>query len=72
MISFSNFDKSEPDTIHFDVENCNSSFVNAIRRTVITDVETVSFDTEDYNNSDLRVLKNTSSLHNEFILHRWE
>jgi DNA-directed RNA polymerase II subunit RPB3 len=70
MISFSNFDKSEPETIHFDVENCNSSFVNAIRRTIITDVETISFDTEDYNNSDLNVLKNTSSLHNEFILHR--
>ena len=27
MISFSNFDKSESDTTHFDVENCNSSFV---------------------------------------------
>ena len=70
MISFSNFDKSENDTIRFDVENCNSSFVNAIRRTIITDVQTVSFDTEDYNNSDLKVIKNTSSLHNEFILHR--
>ena len=70
MISFSNFDKSESDTIRFDVENCNSSFVNAIRRTIITDVQTVSFDTEDYNNSDLKVLKNTTSLHNEFILHR--
>jgi DNA-directed RNA polymerase subunit L len=70
MISFSNYDKSEPDTIRFDVENCNSSFVNAIRRTIITDVPTVSFDTDDYNNSDLKVIKNTTSLHNEFILHR--
>jgi len=70
MISFTNFDKSEPDTIKFDVENCNSSFVNAIRRSVITDVETVSFSTEEYVNSDLKVIKNTTSLHNEFILHR--
>jgi len=70
MTSFSNFDKSETDTIKFDVANCNSSFVNAIRRTIITDVETISFDTEDYVNSDLKIIENTTSLHNEFILHR--
>ena len=70
MTSFSNFDKSEPDTLKFDVANCSSSFVNAIRRTIITDVETISFNTEDYVNSDLQVIENTCSLHNEFILHR--
>jgi DNA-directed RNA polymerase II subunit RPB3 len=70
MTSFSNFDKSEPDTLKFDVANCNSSFVNAIRRTIITNVETISFNTEDYVNSDLQVIENTTSLHNEFILHR--
>ena len=70
MTTFSNFDKSETDTIKFDVANCNSSFVNAIRRIIITDVETISFKTEDYLNSDLKVIENTTSLHNEFILHR--
>ena len=34
------------------------------------DCESVSFSTEDYLNSDLKILKNTTSLHNEFILHR--
>ena len=47
-----------------------SSFVNAIRRTAITGVDTISFSTEEYINSDLQVIANTSSLHNEFILHR--
>ena len=70
MTSFSNFDKSVPDTLKFDVANCDSSFVNAIRRSIITDVETISFNTDDYINSDLKVIHNTSSLHNEFILHR--
>jgi DNA-directed RNA polymerase II subunit RPB3 len=70
MISLTNFIKSAPDTIKFDIENCNSSFANAIRRTIITDVETLSFNTDDYVNSDLKVITNTSSLHNEFILHR--
>jgi len=70
MTSFSNFDKSEPDTLKFDLSNCSSSFVNAIRRSIITDVETISFNTEDYENSDLKIIENTTSLHNEFILHR--
>ena len=70
MTSFSNYDKSETDTLKFDVSNCNSSFVNAMRRTIITDVKTISFNTDDYTNSDLKIIENTTSLHNEFILHR--
>ena len=70
MTSFSNYDKSEPETLKFDVSNCSSSFVNAIRRTIITGVETISFNTDDYENSDLKIIENTTSLHNEFILHR--
>jgi DNA-directed RNA polymerase II subunit RPB3 len=70
MTSFSNYDKSEPDTLKFDVTNCNSSFVNAIRRIIITNVETISFNTDEYVNSDLKIIENTTSLHNEFILHR--
>ena len=70
MTTFINYDKSEKDTIRFDVQNCRSSFVNAIRRTIITDVETISFNVEDYNDSDLKIIENTTSLHNEFILHR--
>ena len=58
------------DTVVFDVENTKPSFMNGLRRTILSDVETVGFYTEDYNTSSLRVLKNTSSLHNEFLLHR--
>lgn len=70
MISFSNLNNDDPEILTFDVENCSSSFVNAIRRTIITDVTTISFNVDDYQNSDLTVIKNTTSLHNEFILHR--
>lgn len=70
MISFTEFDKSDPETLKFVASNCNSSFVNAIRRTIITDIETLSFSTEDYMSSDLKVIENTSSLNNEFLLHR--
>ena len=69
-IKIANYDKSETDTLKLDVYNCNSSFVNTLRRTIITEVETISFHTEDYETSDIKIIENTSSLHNEFILHR--
>ena len=52
------------------ISGCNSSVVNAIRRIILSEVETVSFNTTDYQTSDLIVIKNASSLHNEFLLHR--
>lgn len=65
-----NVDKSNSNKITFDIENTDTSFVNAIRRSIITDVTTVGFDTDDYQKSDLKVIENTSTLHNEFLLHR--
>ena len=70
MISIDEFDDSKVDTLKFTIKKCNSSFANAIRRIILSDVETVSFDIDDYINSDLKVIKNTSSLHNEFLLHK--
>ena len=68
--NFDNFDKSERDTIKFDVLQCNSSFVNSLRRIIISEIETVGFRTEEYEKSDIKVIENNSSLHNEFLLHR--
>lgn len=70
MISIADIETPDKDTLNFVVSGCNSSFVNAIRRTILSEVETVSFNIDDYENSDLKVIKNTSSLHNEFLLHR--
>jgi DNA-directed RNA polymerase II subunit RPB3 len=67
---FDNFDKSEKDTIKFNVTDCNSSFVNSLRRLIISEIETVGFRTEEYEKSDIKVVENNSSLHNEFLLHR--
>ena len=68
MITFSDFQNPDPDTISFTISNASSSFVNALRRTIITDVQTVSFNVDDYTNSDLQVIKNTSSVHNLFFI----
>lgn len=68
-VEFLNFSKSK-DTINFDVKNCNSSFVNCLRRTILSSIRVCGFRTEEYEDSDLKVIENTSSLHNEFLLHR--
>ena len=70
MLSISDIKTPDKDTISFTLSGCNSSFVNALRRTILSEVETVSFITDDYLTSDLKVVKNTGSLHNEFLLHR--
>ena len=59
------------ETINFDMEDVDTSFVNALRRLVLSDYETIGFNTDEYLNSDLKIIDNTSSLHNEFILHRF-
>lgn len=70
MISISAIENPDKDSLKFEISGCNTSFVNAIRRTILSEVETVSFNIDDYQNSDLKVIKNSSSLHNEFLLHR--
>ena len=60
----------DPYLLKFTLENTSASFANSIRRTIISDVETAGFDTEDYSTSSVRVIENTSALHNEFLLHR--
>ena len=47
----------------------HKSFVNSIRRTLLSAIPTVGFRT-DINDSDIKILKNNTSLHNEFLLNR--
>ena len=56
--------------LNFTLENSCASFANSLRRTIISGVDTAGFDTEDYETSSIRIIENTCSLHNEFILHR--
>ena len=49
--------KKTKNTVVFDLENVKVSFVNALRRIILSDVETVGFFTEDFKTSSLRVLK---------------
>lgn len=57
-------------SLNIEISNINLSLVNAIRRSILSEFPTIGFKTEDYVNSDLKVIENTSSMHNEYLLHR--
>lgn len=68
MFSSPKFDeKSKFFTI--EINNVDLSFVNAIRRIILTNIPVIGFKGED--NTSLSVITNTGALHNEFILHRF-
>ena len=60
----------EEDILNFEVKNIPPSLLNALRRTIICDIETLAFRTEYGKESDIVIEKNTSSLHNEFLAQR--
>lgn len=75
MSYFSNIVEKDDEQLEF-VFNSNKhndidkSFVNAIRRTILSEYPTYSFNSEPYQNCDINIITNTSALHNEFISHR--
>ena len=58
------------EVLTFDIHNLSHSFLNALRRLIISNIETIAFRTEYGKESDITIHKNTSSLHNEFVAHR--
>lgn len=62
--------KSDPNLLEFELQNLDVGFTNAIRRIILSEIDTVAFNTSDYKTSDIKIIENTSSLHNEFLLHR--
>lgn len=69
MSNFRNF-KYDGESLKFEIFDVDVSYSNAIRRTIIGDVQTIAFKTEYGKDSDIIIEKNTSALHNEFLSHR--
>ncbi len=64
----------ENNSLSFDIKGnhvfgLHKSIVNSIRRTLLSAIPTVGFRTE-INDSDIKIIKNNTSLHNEFLLNR--
>ena len=57
-------------TMTFQIDNLNVSFINAIRRTILSDIPTVVFRTFPHEKNDAKFYKNTTRLHNEILKQR--
>ena len=60
----------DKENLNFDVYGLNPAFCNAIRRILISEVETLGFRTSYDEDTDIKIVANTSALHNEFLGHR--
>lgn len=66
---------SDSDELHFILNknqhpNIDRSLTNGIRRTILNDYPTYGIKSEPITESDVRILTNTTSLHNEIMSHR--
>jgi DNA-directed RNA polymerase alpha subunit len=58
------------DKTYFQIENVNYSIVNALRRTIISDIPLVGFKTFPHNENEANFIKNTTRLNNEILKQR--
>jgi DNA-directed RNA polymerase alpha subunit/DNA-directed RNA polymerase subunit L len=74
MVIFSNLQQLVPNKkVTFTVKDSEVATLNALRRTILSDIPTIGFhfDVQNHSNeTSIRVLKNTSPLHNEYLAHR--
>lgn len=73
-ISYPENGKNAKNSIVFDIkgdeeEGLNKSVVNSLRRVLLSSIQSVGFRTE-MDKTDIKIIQNTSPLHNEYILHR--
>ena len=69
-IEYRNINQKSDLTLEFDIIGINTSVASSIRRTIITNIPNVGFCHEPEDKCSIRVIKNTSALHDEFISHR--
>ena len=74
QINYTDDQKQSENNITFDIKGekdkgLNKSIINSLRRVLLSSIPSVGFRTE-MENSDIKILKNTTPLHNEFISHR--
>ena len=62
--------KEEDGIMTFTISNLDVSYVNALRRTILTDIQTLAFKTTPYEENKANIIHNTSRLNNEIIKQR--
>ena len=62
--------KESDDILTFTIDNIDVSYVNAIRRTILSDIPIVCFKTSPYEENKANILVNTTRLNNEILKQR--
>ena len=62
--------KEEDGLLSFTIANTDVSYVNALRRTILSDIPIVVFKTTPYEENKANILINTTRLHNEILKQR--
>lgn len=72
MTTFTKLEHKTPSKLYMTINNTELSFINSIRRIILSEIPTVGFhfDTTDIEHNDIKIIKNTCALHNEFLGHR--
>lgn len=72
MVTFTDLQYQNSKRLSMTINNTDLCIVNAIRRIILAEIPTVGFhfDATDIDNNDIKIKKNTSALHNEFLAHR--
>ena len=62
----------EDDIFKFQISNIDVCFVNAIRRTILSDINVccIEFESNEQDNNNINITLNTGRLHNEILKHR--
>lgn len=62
--------KEEDGTLTFTISNIDVCYINAVRRTILSDIQVVAFKTTPYEENKANIIANTSRLHNEIVKQR--
>lgn len=60
----------ERNFVEIEIDNCDTSVMNSIRRTIISEVPTISIKTTPHDETQVEVFQNDTPLHNQFLGHR--
>ena len=70
IIESENIHNDTTNKLVLEINNCDNSFVNSIRRTILTNIKTIVFRGFPHDENKINFIKNVSNYHNEYLKQR--
>lgn len=70
IIESENIHNDDMNKLVLEMNNCDTSFVNSIRRTILTNIKTLVFRGFPHNENKIKFIKNVTNYHNEYLKQR--